>query len=300
MTLDGQFNARIHRLEKMVENMPSGSEVPQPSVADYGKVIGVDENGEYSLENVPQEVPTPTEIDAGKVVKVNASGTGYELEDFPQEVPTPSVNDEGKVLVVDSSGTEYVLSEQLIKKGSGKNSIIQTHPDSTDDNSIASADFAIAIGVTSVANGIASIAGGQKVAGINNTANGACSIAYGKGCVANGNNSQALGQASEATGLCSHSHGNATIANGRVQTVIGQANVVDNETTEGHGTGAGKYLFIIGNGTNSSSRSNALTVDWDGNIVCNNIPAPPANNGTYSLKCTVTNDSVTYAWVVDT
>lgn len=102
MGLNGQFNARIQRLEKIVEDMPSGREVPQPSVADYGKVIGVDENGEYSLENVPKELPATTEIDAGKVVKVNASGTGYELgEGGESGLPDFTLGDAGKVLTVD-------------------------------------------------------------------------------------------------------------------------------------------------------------------------------------------------------
>lgn len=35
----------------------------------------------------------------------------------------------------------------------------------------------------------------------------------------------------------------------------------------------GRHLFALGNGTSDSNRSNALTVDWDGNLECNNIGA---------------------------
>lgn len=41
------------------------------------------------------------------------------------------------------------------------------------------------------------------------------------------------------------------------QTAIGKCNVEDT---------AGKYALIVGNGTSDSNRSNALTVDWNGNV----------------------------------
>lgn len=56
------------------------------------------------------------------------------------------------------------------------------------------------------------------------------------------------------------------------------------------------YLLTIGNGT-PSARSNALTVDWAGNLTCNNIPAPPAADGTYNLQCTISNGVASYSWV---
>lgn len=103
MALDGQFNARIQRLEKMVENMPSGREVPKPSIADYGKVLGVDESGEYRLENVPKEVPTPSVSDAGKVITVGSSGK-YELGGLPEY----TLNELGKSLTVVEDSTNKV------------------------------------------------------------------------------------------------------------------------------------------------------------------------------------------------
>ena len=56
--------------------------------------------------------------------------------------------------------------------------------------------------------------------------------------------------------------------------------------------------FIIGNGTSHNARSNALTVDWDGNIECNNIPAAPTTAGTYTLQVTVDDQgNKTFNWV---
>lgn len=84
--------------------------------------------------------------------------------------------------------------------------------------------------------------------------------------------------------------GKGTVANGSSQTVIGKLNIVDtqNEYLKG------KYVFIIGNGlyeeeTDHSlfdaetikSRSNAFTVDWDGNTwAAGSITATGSVNGT--------------------
>lgn len=47
------------------------------------------------------------------------------------------------------------------------------------------------------------------------------------------------------------------LTNGDFQTAIGKYNISDSNST---------YAFIIGNGTASNARSNALTVDWSGNV----------------------------------
>ena len=51
--------------------------------------------------------------------------------------------------------------------------------------------------------------------------------------------------------------GNSIIAKSDNQTAIGKYNVADS---------SGNYAFIIGNGTAEASRSNALTVKWDGTV----------------------------------
>ncbi len=53
------------------------------------------------------------------------------------------------------------------------------------------------------------------------------------------------------------------------QTTIGTYNALDtapSEPVHDGGLGYGNYAFIVGNGTSDSARSNALTVDWEGNI----------------------------------
>lgn len=55
------------------------------------------------------------------------------------------------------------------------------------------------------------------------------------------------------------------------------------------------YLFTLGNGADDQHLSNALTVDWNGNLVCNNIPACPSTDGTYNLQVSIVNGVPTYS-----
>ena len=47
---------------------------PKPAVADAGKVLGVDEDGNYALTEGGAEIPTPAVADAGKVLGVDEDG----------------------------------------------------------------------------------------------------------------------------------------------------------------------------------------------------------------------------------
>ena len=116
-----------------------------------------------------------------------------------------------------------------------------------------------AIGNYSVAEGIGSSASGfvSHSEGFGCDASGLASHAEGDGCNASGACSHAQGLACTASAECSHAGGKSTIAASSCQTAIGKHNVEDTD---------GKYAFIVGNGTSASARSNAFTVDWDGNV----------------------------------
>lgn len=60
----------------------------------------------------------------------------------------------------------------------------------------------------------------------------------------------------KASGDLSSAKGKGTIASGNVSSVDGQYNMEDNND---------KYVHITGNGTSDNNRSNAYTLDWDGN-----------------------------------
>lgn len=68
--------------------------------------------------------------------------------------------------------------------------------------------------------------------------------------------SHAEGAGTVASGLCSHAEGLNTIASGENQHAQGQFNISDT---------AKQYAHIVGNGTADDARSNAHTLDWNGN-----------------------------------
>lgn len=67
--------------------------------------------------------------------------------------------------------------------------------------------------------------------------------------------SHAEGLKTQASGAASHAQNRGTIARAANQTALGKYNEEDAN---------GDYALIIGNGTDATHRSNALTVDWDG------------------------------------
>lgn len=94
-------------------------------------------------------------------------------------------------------------------------------------------------------------------------AEGVNTLAVGKGAHAEGYDTQALGECSHtegshsvANGKYSHAEGFGTIASGSYQHVSGAWNADDT---------AGRYLVIVGSGSNSVTRKNAHTIDWSGN-----------------------------------
>lgn len=129
---------------------------------------------------------------------------------------------------------------------------------------VASGDGSHAEGTNTSAKGENSHAEGYWTA-----ANGWNSHAEGRDTIASGANSHAEGLLTEAIGADSHVEGMYTIAKGSIS------------HAEGYGTIAGeyqhaqgkyniedaddKYAHIVGNGTGDSGRSNAHTLDWDGN-----------------------------------
>lgn len=121
-------------------------------------------------------------------------------------------------------------------------------------------------GVFSVASGSESHAEGRAT-----TASGTSAHAEGLGSVASGINAHAEGDVTTASGQGAHAEGLLSVAGGKgshaqnlgtvasslAQTTIGKYNIEDTSDT---------YAFVIGNGT-EDARSDALTVDWDGNTI---------------------------------
>lgn len=79
----------------------------------------------------------------------------------------------------------------------------------------------------------------------------------------NGYMSSIIGNYCSTNASYSHAQNLGTIAQGKSQTAIGEYNIAQGTWQRLDA----EHAFIIGNGTSTTSRSNALTVDWNGNLV---------------------------------
>ena len=118
-------------------------------------------------------------------------------------------------------------------------------------NTTASGKYSHAEGYMTTASGKYSHAEGY-----NTTASGERSHAEGDGATASGWFSHAEGNNATSSGGISHAEGYRTIASGNYSHVQGKYNIDDSD---------GKYASIVGNGTSDTARSNAHTLDWEGN-----------------------------------
>ena len=118
-------------------------------------------------------------------------------------------------------------------------------------NTTASGDYSHAEGAGATASGYVSHAEGEET-----TASDYCSHAEGYGTTASGQASHAEGESTTVSGYASHAEGTGTIASSDYQHVQGQYNIEDTTNT---------YAHIVGNGTADNTRSNAHTLDWNGN-----------------------------------
>lgn len=159
----------------------------------------------------------------------------------------------------------------------------------------AEGQYAVAKGEGSHAEGVYSTAYAYAYA----------SHAEGYSTKTRGSCSHAEGWSTEANGDMSHSQNEGTVANGESQTVLGTYNTADTTTSTTHPSEIatyGNYAVIIGNGTADDARSNALTVDWDGNVKCagyitasghtNPIGWYDAHNNTSSISSGTTYQSI--------
>lgn len=120
----------------------------------------------------------------------------------------------------------------------------------------AEGNGATASGHNSHAEGYVTTSGGNysHAEGYNTVSSGLRSHAEGFGTRSAGDNSHAEGYETTTYGYASHVEGRSTISDGNWQHVQGKFNISD--STSAH---------IVGNGNDANSRSNAHTLDWDGN-----------------------------------
>ena len=210
---------------------------------------------------------------------------------FNDEVNVPSLKVNGQEITpsepqvqadwnqATSTGSDYIKNKPKIKAGQGVNSIIEgggttasgNYSHAEGINTTASGDGSHAEGVGTASGSVSHAEGGNTTAsgsqshaeGGGTTASGFSSHAEGGGTTASGPTSHAEGASTTATGDYSHTEGYQTIANNKCQHVFGEYNGVD--PSSALSSARGTYIEIVGNGTTTTNRSNARTLDWSGN-----------------------------------
>jgi hypothetical protein len=151
----------------------------------------------------------------------------------------------------------------------------------------ASASYTIAIGIASSSSGqgASAIGGGSS--------SGSWSTAIGSQTLASGNYSFAGGYKTSATNLYSTAFGYETIASGKSSTAIGESVLAksygeivlglfntDYTPISNSSFNYSDRLLVVGNGTSTFSRSNALTIYKNGEININDSYTLPNTDGT--------------------
>ena len=121
--------------------------------------------------------------------------------------------------------------------------------------------------------------------GGNSSSIGNYSHAEGYYTSAEGLTSHTEGYFTTASGNYSHAAGYYTTANHKSQLVFGEYNILDSSSATS--SNKGNYVEIVGNGTGDNARSNARTLDWNGNEVLTGkltVGAGPTNNMDVATK----------------
>lgn len=166
----------------------------------------------------------------------------------------PDVVAENKVTAADMNQIKTAVNETIdtmpsnLKNGIAGSSL-RTSGSAEESNSYKLGQNAFAEGDNTKASGW-----GSHAEGCSTTASGSNSHAEGYYAIASGNNSHAEGIGTTASGQMSHAEGRGTFSNTEAQHVQGKYNIID--TTSAH---------IVGNGSDNYNRSNAHTIDWQGN-----------------------------------
>lgn len=126
----------------------------------------------------------------------------------------------------------------------------------TVNSTAESASYTIGTYAVAEGNGTKASGSGAHAEGNGTTASGTNAHAEGINSTATGNYSHTEGNSTSASNTSAHAEGLYTTAGSANQHVQGKYNVLD---------GNGTYAHIVGNGTGTSARSNAHTLDWNGN-----------------------------------
>lgn len=249
--------------------------ITQEDIADI-VIPGGDSHVEVTLDTTSKAyllatTTTPTDTPTGVVAKADDS---VYLDVHSGALTIGTRNSANWVGVRSFAQGDTVTASGVNSRAEGKNTT------ASGDNSHAEGKNTTASRENSHAEGSGSTASQSSAhaEGANTTASGYYSHAEGVGTQAKGEASHAEGSTTIASGARSHAEGLYTEAKGANQHASGKYNVVDNNNT---------YAEIVGNGTSTSVRSNARTLDWSGNAVYAGkvtVGAGPANDMDLTTK----------------
>ena len=177
----------------------------------------------------------------------HAEGGSTTASGYSSHAEGNSTNQFSSVVTTTNPTTNSIITAWKTKKFSVAKGD-SSHVEGKDN--LALDDYSHAEGYQTTASGTSSHAEGD-----NTTASKYCSHAEGYQTKASGRLSHAEGNGTTASGDNSHAEGFSTKASGDYSHVQGKYNIEDTSN---------KYADIIGNGT-ITARSNAATVDWNGN-----------------------------------
>ena len=229
---------------------PQGEQGPAGEVGPMGPEGPAGPQGEVGPQG-EQGPEGPAGAD-GLTTAISVNGETYEhvdgvitLPDYPAETGGDNI-DLSAYAPIDSP--KFTTAISMGRQG---NTTVGNRSTALGYSVEASGDYSHAEGSDTTASGVASHAEGD-----NTTASGMFSHAEGERTIASGKYAHAEGKRTTASGRYSHAEGDNTIAASLYQHVQGRYNVEDANDT---------YAHIVGNGETDSERSNAHTLDWDGN-----------------------------------
>lgn len=232
-------------------------------IATGGQGHTYEEAGTYLIDSSNTTIAKFTESSA--VVGKQGSGKGW-----------TTITSTGMSVIREYMGQNRPVAKLGFDYGNSPSGGSDYAPYATFGVRIASADWQL--GNYSVAEGLEVMASGgcSHAEGAHTQAGGHQSHAEGSFSVAGGGISHAEGFFTKAKERCSHAQNEKTVAGKRAQTVLGTCNLEDTSNTTTHPSGNtefGTYAVIVGNGTFTNSPntsgdtpSNALTIDWQGNV----------------------------------
>ena len=260
-----------------------GEPVTNPVVADIGTYYELDVTEAVSNYINTHVMVTdeglwlvPDDTQGSNKVLIAVGGQGHTYEDAGTYIIDE--NDNISAQFLEDGTTIYGPSNTLIAHlgygpgtdSGGGTSDAPYYTLGTRDIGSTVGNYSVSEGMTTTASGYASHAEGE-----NATASAAGSHAEGYGTSASKSYAHAEGMLTTSSGQASHAEGASTTARGnyshaggsnttasrKSQTVIGEYNVIESGSALTRGT----YAFKIGNGA-SGSPSDALTVDWTGDV----------------------------------